>query len=60
MIGKRKGITLGKLRIITLIEANLQHVMRMFLDDEKEEITESDGRFSTGNYRSRNREKINT
>ena len=31
MIGKGKGMILGKLRIITLIEADLQYIMRIFL-----------------------------
>jgi len=50
MIGKGKGMLLGKLRIITLIEADLQYVMRIYLSDEEEEIIENDNRFSKANY----------
>ena len=53
MIGKGKGMVLGKLRIITLIEADLQYVMRIFLGEEVEEMIENDSRFSTANYGSR-------
>ena len=37
MIGKGKGMVLGKLRIITLIEAYLQFIMRIYLGDEDQE-----------------------
>ena len=53
MLGKGKGFVLGKLRIITLIEADWQYVMRMYLDDGEEEIIETDNRFSKSNYGSR-------
>ena len=53
MIGKGKGLVLGKLRIITLIEANLQFIMRIFLGDDIEEMIEDDNRFSKANYGSR-------
>ena len=53
MIGKGKGLVLGKLRIITLIEADLQYIMRIFLGDEDEEVIESDSRFWKANYKSR-------
>ena len=53
MIGKGKGMVLGKLRIITLIEADLQYIMRIFLGEEAEEMIENDSRFSTANYGSR-------
>ena len=53
MIGKGKGMVLGKLRIITLIEADLQYLMRIFLGDEIEEMIETDSRFSSANYSSR-------
>ena len=53
MIGKGKGLVLGKLRIITLIEADLQYIMRIFLGDEVEEMIENDDRFSNPNYGSR-------
>ena len=52
IIGKGKETILSKLRIITLIEANLQHVMRMFLGDEKEEMTENNNQFLIANYSS--------
>ena len=50
MLGKGKGIILGKLRIITLIEADWQYIMRIYLREEDEEIIESDARFSKSNY----------
>jgi len=50
MIEKGKGIVLGKLRIITLIEADLQYMMRIYLGDEEEEMIEHDSRFSRANY----------
>ena len=53
MISKGKGIFLGKLRIITLIEADLQCIMRTYLGDEIEEKIENDEQFSKANYRSR-------
>ena len=60
MLGKGKGFVLGKLRIITLIEADWQYVMRMFLDDGDEEIIEDDSRFSKSNYGSRKNYSIET
>ena len=53
MISKAKGMFLGKLRIITLIEADLQCIMRKHLGDEIEEKIENDEQFSKANYRSR-------
>jgi len=53
MIGKEKGLVLGKLCIITLIEADLQYIMRIFLGNEVEEMIENDNRFSNANYGSR-------
>jgi len=53
MISKGKGIILGKLRIITLIKADLQYIMRIYLGDENEELIERDSRFSKANYSSR-------
>ena len=50
---KGKGPILGKLRNITLIEADLQIGMRISLNSEKEELIENDERFSKVNYRSR-------
>ena len=51
IIRKRKGILLGKLRVITLIEADLQHVMRTYLGDDEEEMIKNDSRFSKANHR---------
>ena len=48
-----KGLILGKLRIIQLIEADLQLLMRIFLLAEDEENIENDERISKANYRSR-------
>ena len=53
MIGKGKGMLLGKLRIITLIEADLQYLMRIYLSNEEEENIEKDSRFSKANCGSR-------
>ena len=60
MIGKGKGMLLGKLRIIALIEADLQHVVRMHLGDDEEETIENDCRFSKANYGSRRNYSIET
>ena len=49
MIGKGKGMTLGKLRIIALIEADWQFIMRIYLGEDEEEIIESDARFLKSN-----------
>ena len=53
ILNKGKGMVLGKLRTITLIEVNLQHVMRMCLNDDEEELIEEDERMSKSNYGSR-------
>ena len=53
MLGKGKGWIIGKLRIITLIEADLQFIMRMFLGGDEKELIEEDNRFSKANYGSR-------
>ena len=55
-----KGMILGKLRTITLIEADLQYIMRIFLNDGKEERIEIDIRFSKSNYVSRKNYSIET
>ena len=55
-----KGMILGKLRTITLIEADLQYIMRIFLNDGKEERIEIDMRFSKSNYGSRKNYSIET
>ena len=53
IIEKEKGLVLGNLHIIMLIEADLQYIMRIFLGDEVEEMIENDDRFSNMNYGSR-------
>ena len=53
MLGKGKELVLDKLRIITLIEADWQYMMRMYLGEEEEEVIEGDTRFSKSNYGSR-------
>ena len=53
MLSKGKGMVLGKLRTMTLIEADLQHTMRMRLNDEEEELIEEDARTSKSNHGSR-------
>ena len=53
LLSKGKGMIIGKLRTITLIEADLQCTMRMCLNDDKEEKIEHDERFSKANYGSR-------
>ena len=60
MIGKGKGMVLGKLWIITLIEADLQFIMRIYLGDEDQELIENDNRFSKANYGSRRNYSIET
>ena len=60
MLEKGKGMVLGKLQIITLIEADMQNVMRIFLNDRDEEIIETDERFSKANYGSRKNYSIKT
>ena len=47
------GPTLGKLRFITLAEADLQMGMRITLNSPNEELIENDKRFSKANYGSR-------
>ena len=53
MLEKGKGPKLGKLRTITLIEGDLQILMRIFMDGKNNELIESDPRFSKANYGSR-------
>ena len=62
MLGKGKGMIIGKLRTIILIEADLQCAMRVCLDydDDEEEKIESDDRFSKSNYVSRKNYSIET
>ena len=51
---------LGKLRIITLIEGDLQINMRIHLNADREEVIENDNRFSKANYGSRKNYSIET
>ena len=44
MIRKGKGLVLGKLRIITLIKADLQFIMRIFLGNDIEEMIKDNNR----------------
>ena len=60
MLEKGKGPTLGKLRTITLIEGDLQILMRIFLKAKDEELIEKDRRFAKANYGSRKNYSIET
>ena len=53
ILNKGKGMVLGKLRTITLIEADLQYIMRIYLNDNEDELIEKDERISKSNYGSR-------
>ena len=53
MLSKGKEMILGKLLTITLIEADLQYMIGIFLNDGKEERIETDKRFSKLNCGSR-------
>jgi len=53
MIEKGKGPVLGKLRTIQLIEADLQLLMRIFINDQNKGSIETDERISKSNYGSR-------
>ena len=53
MLSKGKGTIFGKLRTITLIEADLQCIMRACFSDDEEEKIEYDEKFSKANYGSR-------
>ena len=60
MLGKGKGWVIGKLRIVTLIEADLQCAIRLFLGGEDKELIEDDHRFSKANYGSRKNYSIDS
>ena len=45
MIGKRKGIIIGILRVVRLFKADLQYIIRNFLNDTEEELIKKDSRF---------------
>ena len=50
---KGKGQIIGKLRMITLIEGDLQILIRKYLRSESEKLNESDKRFLKAIYGSR-------
>ena len=54
MIEKGKGPIVGKLRIIQLIEADLQMIMRIFINYRNKGKIESNSRISKVNYGSHN------
>ena len=60
ILEKGKGPVLGKLRIITLIEGDLQMLMWIFLQAEEEELIENDKRFAKANYGSQKKYSIET
>jgi len=57
-IEKGKGPVLGKLRTIQLIEANLQLVMRILVNNRNKYRIERDSRIAKSNYESRPRYSI--
>ena len=57
---KGKGLVLGKLQFITLIEGDLQINMRIHLVSNKEELIENNNCFSKANYSSRKNYYIET
>ena len=59
-IEKGKGSRIRKLRNLQLIEGNLQIIMRIFLNSDKEEIIKRDLRISKVNYGSRKNYSIET
>ena len=59
-IEKGKGSRIRKLRNLQLIEGNLQIIMRIFLNSDKEEIIKRDLRISKVNYSSRKNYSIET
>ena len=58
MIEKGKGPVIGKLHTIQLIEANLQMLMRVFINYRTKGKIERDPRILKVNYESRNRFSI--
>ena len=60
ILEKGKGPILGKLKTITLIEGDLQIMMRMYLNAPEEELIKGDKRFSKANYSSRKNFSIET
>ena len=59
ILEKGKGLILGKLRTMQLIEADLQLIMRIFVGGWNDENTEKDKRLSRYNYESWNNYSIN-
>ena len=60
ILEKGKGPILGKLKTITLIEGDLQIMMRMYLNALEEELIKGDKRFSKANYSSKKNFSIET
>ena len=60
ILDKGKRTMVGKLRTITLIEVDLQYIMRIYLNGKKEEVIEKDSRISKSNYSSRKNYSIET
>ena len=58
IIEKGKGLVLGKLRTIQLIEADLQLVMRILVNNRNKHRIERDSRISKSNYGSMPRYSI--
>ena len=58
MIEKGKGPVVGKLQTIQLIEANLQIIIRIFINYRVKGKIEQDSRISKANYRSRGKYSI--
>ena len=50
LLKKGKGIIIGELRTIALIKADLQHIMKLHLNDNEEELIKKDTRRSKSNY----------
>jgi hypothetical protein len=55
MIEKSKGVKLGKLRVIQLIEADLQIIMRLSIKNRNIGKIEQDKRISKSNFESRSK-----
>ena len=60
VIEKGKELILGKLRIIQLIEADLQLLIRIFMGSRNEDLIEKDHRISKSNFESRKYYSIET
>ena len=60
ILEKGKGPVIGNLRIIQLIEADLQLLMRIYIGERNNDNIEEDSRLSKFNYRLRLNYSINT